>query len=211
MIACGLMFGCLCAFIANAQQIFAELYGLGEAFALAFAAIALAMAAASITNARIVMRRGMRVVCHFALTGFVVLSVLLLVADAYLAPPPLVVFLPWLGLLFYLFGLCRPNLNAIALEPMGEIAGLGRLNSWIYDDDRSLHRGMADWQRLRRLAAAVRNRFRRAELGGARLCGAGRGSAGDVHEPHRATRVSIWRPLSQECCCRPDTRPQTSL
>ena len=123
MVACGLLFGCLCGFIANAQQIFAELYGLGESFPFAFAAIALAMAAAAMTNARIVMRRGMRVVCHFALAGFVVLSVLLLLA-AYLAPPSLAVFLPWLGLLFYLFGLVSPNLNAIVLEPMGEIAGL---------------------------------------------------------------------------------------
>lgn len=123
MLACSLMFGCLCAFIANAQQIFGELYGLGDAFPLAFSSIALAMAAASMTNARIVIKRGTRVVCHTALTLFAILSVLLMVTVAW-ATPPLAVFMVWLAALFFLFSMMTPNMNAIIMEPMRNYAGL---------------------------------------------------------------------------------------
>ena len=123
MVASGLIFGCLTAYIANAQQIFGELYALGDSFAIAFSSISAAVAVASFTNARIVMSRGMRRVCHVALVGFVILSALLAVA-AYVSPPSLPVLIVWLGLLFFLFGLIGPNFNAIALEPMGAIAGL---------------------------------------------------------------------------------------
>ncbi len=123
MIATGMLFSCLCAFIAGAQQILGELYGLGDVFVFAFSAIAFSTAAAALTNARIVMRRGMRTVCHVALAGFVILAGLLAVVT-WFSVPPLGLFMAWLGCLFYLFGLVTPNFNAIVLEPMGEIAGL---------------------------------------------------------------------------------------
>lgn len=123
LLACSLMFGCLCAFIANAQQIFGEFYELGDAFPFAFGGIASAMAAASLTNARIVMRRGTRVVCHASLTAFAVLAVLLMITVS-VTTPPLPVFMAWLGLLFYLFSMMTPNMNAIIMEPMGQNAGL---------------------------------------------------------------------------------------
>lgn len=57
--ATSLVFGCLYTFIANAQQIFGELYGLGDGFVFAFAFVALAMSVSSLTNARIVVRFGL--------------------------------------------------------------------------------------------------------------------------------------------------------
>lgn len=122
-LAAGMIFGCLCTFIVSAQQIIGELYQFGEAFALVFGSVALAMAAASVTNARIVLRRGMRRVCHSALIAFVGLSAVLFVTTLFVHPPAMV-FLGCLAALFFLFSLITPNLNAIALEPMGAIAGL---------------------------------------------------------------------------------------
>lgn len=122
-LATGMIFGCLCTFIVNAQQIIGELYEFGDAFALVFGSVALAMAAASFTNARIVVRRGMRRVCHSALVAFVVVSGLLFLTTLFVHPPALV-FLGCLACLFFLFSMITPNLNAIALEPMGAIAGL---------------------------------------------------------------------------------------
>ncbi len=122
-LATGMIFGCLCTFIVNAQQIIGELYAFGDAFALVFGSVALAMAAASLTNARIVLRRGMRRVCHGALLAFVALSAVLLTIT-FFGHPPAIVFLGCLAGLFFLFSLITPNLNAIALEPMGAIAGL---------------------------------------------------------------------------------------
>ncbi len=123
MVATGLLFCCLCAFIASAQQIFGEYFGLQKGFVFAFSSVALTMAAASLTNARIVMRRGMRRVCHTALTLFFALSAVLAVTVSQVQLS-LFVFLPWLGCLFFLFSLTTPNLTAIVLEPMGASAGL---------------------------------------------------------------------------------------
>ena len=122
-LATGMIFGCLCTFIVNAQQIIGELYAFGDAFALVFGSVALAMAAASITNARIVLRRGMRRVCHGALVAFVGVSAVLFTTTLFVHPPAFL-FLGCLAVLFFLFSLITPNLNAIALEPMGAIAGL---------------------------------------------------------------------------------------
>ncbi|MEM8976670.1 MAG: multidrug effflux MFS transporter, partial [Pseudomonadota bacterium] len=108
-LATGMIFGCLCTFIVNAQQIIGELYEFGDAFALVFGSVALAMAAASLTNARIVLRRGMRRVCHGALLAFVVLSAVLLMTTL-LVHPPAYVFLGCLAALFFLFSLITPNL-----------------------------------------------------------------------------------------------------
>ena len=81
------------------------------------------MALASVTNANLVERLGMRRLSHTALTGFVVLSLLLAVATAAgVATLPL--FLAFMGALFFLFGLVAPNFNALAMEPQGHNAGL---------------------------------------------------------------------------------------
>ena len=81
------------------------------------------MAAASLTNARIVLTLGMRRVCHGALIAFVVVSAALFITTLTLHPPALV-FLGCMAVLFFLFSLITTNLNAIALQPMGAIAGL---------------------------------------------------------------------------------------
>ena len=122
-LAAGMIFGCLCTFIVNAQQIIGELYAFGDAFAFVFASVALAMAAASLTNARIVLTLGMRRVCHGALIAFVIVSAALFTTTLILHPPAFL-FLGCMAVLFFLFSLITTNLNAIALQPMGAIAGL---------------------------------------------------------------------------------------
>ena len=121
-VAMGLMFGCLLGYVSSAQQVFAEAYGLGDLFPLAFGALALAMAVSSFTNAQLVGRLGMRRMSHLALAGFVaVASVLVLVEIA--GEPSLFVFCLAIGSCFLLFGMIVPNFNAMAMEPHGHVAG----------------------------------------------------------------------------------------
>lgn len=121
-LATGFMFGCLIAYLSSAQQVFVDVYGLGSAFPAVFGAMACAQALASFTNARLVQRLGMRRVSHLALVGFVaVTAALSLVA---LGKPPLVVFGLMLAAAFFAFGLIVPNFNAIAMQPMGQVAGM---------------------------------------------------------------------------------------
>src|SRR6185312_2906501 len=68
------------AYVFSSQQIFTEVYDLGEFFPLAFAAIAIGIAAAGFLNSRIVGRYGMRVISHSALMGSLLLAAITLLA-----------------------------------------------------------------------------------------------------------------------------------
>jgi DHA1 family bicyclomycin/chloramphenicol resistance-like MFS transporter len=121
-IASGFMFACLVSYISSAQQIFVDVYDLGQLFPVMFGAIAGSLAVASFTNARMVQRLGMRRVSHSALFGL--LAVALAMSLVSLAVrPPLIVFGPLMALAFFCFGLMFANFNAIAMHPMAHVAG----------------------------------------------------------------------------------------
>lgn len=121
-VAVGLILSCLLGYIASAQQIFVDLYGLGDLFPLVFGSVALAMAAATFTNSRLVGRYGMRVVGHAAGCGFVAVAIVF-VSLAWATSPPLIVFFCVMWASTFFFGLMMPNFNAMAMEPQGHIAG----------------------------------------------------------------------------------------
>jgi DHA1 family bicyclomycin/chloramphenicol resistance-like MFS transporter len=121
-IAMGLMFGCLLGYVASAQQIFVDTYGLGDLFPLAFGAVALSMAVSSFANAQLVERLGMRRMSHLALATFVAVAGALVVIEL-LGQPSVLTFCIMIGAGFLLFGLIVPNFNALAMEPHGHIAG----------------------------------------------------------------------------------------
>lgn len=120
-IAIGFVFGCLMAYISSAQQIFVEVYDLGAAFPLVFGAVAGVQAIAAYTNAQLVQRHGMRRVSHVALVAFCISSLLLTAVSP--LEPPLLVFSVLVASVFFSFGLIMPNFNAIAMQPMGAVAG----------------------------------------------------------------------------------------
>lgn len=122
-LASGLMFGCLLAYVASAQQVFVEIFKLGDGFPIAFGAVASTMALASFMNARLVEGLGMRRVSHTALAGFVAVS-LMLAGVARFGGVNLAVFSVLLAVAFFLFGMIAPNFNALAMEPQGRHAGM---------------------------------------------------------------------------------------
>lgn len=122
-VASGFMFGTLVTYIASAQQIFVDIYGLGAAFPIAFGSVAFSMALAAFTNSRLVQRVGMRRLSHSALFAFIAVGLLMIMVTAFGRPPLLVTGL-LLASVFYLFGLIQPNFNAIAMQPVGDVAGM---------------------------------------------------------------------------------------
>ena len=121
-LASGVIFGSLFAFIASAEQVFREVFDQGESFALWFAGVALMMSFANFANARLVGRFGMRRLSHVALVAFIGVSGVLFLTMRYVAEE-LVLFYPAFAVTFALFGLIGSNFNALAMEPLGEIAG----------------------------------------------------------------------------------------
>jgi DHA1 family bicyclomycin/chloramphenicol resistance-like MFS transporter len=91
-----------------------------------FGAIAIALAGASVTNGALVRQHGMRRLSHSALIGFVLVAAIhAIVAISSVGPPPIAVFAGFLAVNLFLFGFLMPNFNAIAMEPLREIAGTG--------------------------------------------------------------------------------------
>lgn len=125
-VAAGLVFGAFLGYLSSVQQIFQELYGLGKLFPLFFAFLALGIGSASFLNARLVMRYGMRALSFWAALGVAGLSLVFLAISLALAgQPPLWSLMVYLLTSFFGIGLLFGNLNALAMEPLGHIAGVG--------------------------------------------------------------------------------------
>lgn len=117
-----LTFVALFSYIVCVQQIYGELYGLGTLFPYAFGASSIGVAVAALVSARLVRRTGMRPVAHGALAIFAS-SGLLLFALALAGNPPFWVTFGLLSIAMMAFGVQQGNVSAIALEPLGHIAG----------------------------------------------------------------------------------------
>ena len=116
------VFGSLFAFINSAQQIYVGIYDLGVWFPILFAIVAGFMALSSYLNSRLVVRVGMRRLSHGALTGFILMSGVwfLWSLGGHLPITPFVVLF---AIIMFQFGWIGSNFNAIAMEPLGHIAG----------------------------------------------------------------------------------------
>lgn len=122
MLAMTMVMGGLFGFINSAQQIFAEALGVPHLFTVIFAFIAVFMALSSLLNARIVGRLGMRRVSHAALLGYIAIAVVH-VAAVLVGFESVWTFSILQALLMFCFGLIASNFNALAMEPVGHVAG----------------------------------------------------------------------------------------
>lgn len=115
----------LFASISSIHQIFDVTYDRAESFPLWFAGIALLSGGFSLINAALVMRLGMRRLIRVAMVGMIALSLAVLGLGLVTggAALPFWVYVVWQGGIFVHTAMTMGNLNAIALEPMGHLAG----------------------------------------------------------------------------------------
>jgi len=117
----------LFSLLSSQQGIFEQRFDRAETFPTWFGIIALVSISGSIFNARMVMRLGMRRVLIGAYTGAVAITVALLALIwSGVMPEPLAfpAHVLWSIVMFAMMGLSLGNLNALAMEPVGHIAGL---------------------------------------------------------------------------------------
>jgi DHA1 family bicyclomycin/chloramphenicol resistance-like MFS transporter len=125
MVATGLIFGAFISYLGTSQQIFQEQYGLGNLFPVFFGILAAGIGLASVVNARLVMRIGMRTLSKWALRTDCILSLAFLAIAWMLGGHmPLLLFMAYMLVCFFCNGLLFSNYNALAMEPMGHIAGV---------------------------------------------------------------------------------------
>lgn len=123
-----LVFGILFGTLSTVQPIFDRSFGQDENFPLWFGLISLIAAGAGFLNARVVVRLGMRHVVRLTLIVELVCAsamVFLVLSQAVEGTAYFVLFLLWLQTVFFFFGLTIGNLNALAMQPLGHLAGLG--------------------------------------------------------------------------------------
>jgi len=119
-------YGTLFTCILLVQQVFDQFFGRADSFPEWFAIIAALSASASFLNSLLVIKLGMRRLISAALRVQVVLSTLMLlmfhsgVISGHLG---FIFFVFWVFSLFFQAGLTLGNLTALAMEPLGHIAG----------------------------------------------------------------------------------------
>lgn len=122
MLAMAFVLGGLFGFINSAQQVFVDVFHAPEWFTTIFALIAMFMAAASLLNSRIVGRLGMRRVSHGALLAYIGLTGAHALV-AWWGYESLWSFAAFQGGAMFCFGLVAPNFGAMAMDPLGHVAG----------------------------------------------------------------------------------------
>ncbi|MEM9342622.1 MAG: multidrug effflux MFS transporter [Pseudomonadota bacterium] len=122
-----LNFGMLFSLLSSIQPIMDVTFDRADSFHWWFMMIAVIAASASILNARIVMRLGMRRVAIGALALCMTTSAMLMAYGAlgnWTHPAAFPLFMIWGTSIFWSMGLTIGNLNALAMAPLGHIAGL---------------------------------------------------------------------------------------
>ena len=125
-IASGCVFAPFLAYLSTAQQIFQDVYDTGTLFPLYFGALALAVGVASALNGRLVLHYGMRKLSRGAMLLATIASVIGLgLAFAFDGVLPFWLLMAYFLFVFVCVGLLFGNLGALAMQPLGHIAGVG--------------------------------------------------------------------------------------
>ena len=122
----GMVFGSMMLYLSTAQSIFQDLYQTGRLFPWYFALLSLGAGVAGLVNGKLVVRLGMQRLTRAALIAMVLISmVLLIVTRWHQGVPPLGIFLGLGVAMFFCKGLIFGNINALAMEHLGAMAGIG--------------------------------------------------------------------------------------
>jgi len=122
----GCIFGAFLAYISASQTVFQEIYNMGEWFPYIFATLAFSIGVASFINAQLVERFGMLRLCHIALHGHIITSFVLLITTLHFnGLPPVGLLIAGLFVDFFFVGILFGNMNSLAMQPLGQVAGIG--------------------------------------------------------------------------------------
>jgi DHA1 family bicyclomycin/chloramphenicol resistance-like MFS transporter len=125
VLAQAVLFGGFASYLSTSEVVYTEVFDRRTLFPILFGATALAMGAATLLNGRVVERIGLPRMLRIDVVSYLIAaSSLLGVALVTGGEPPLSAYLIVLVLLLCSHAMLIPNLNARAMEPMGDIAGM---------------------------------------------------------------------------------------
>ncbi|MGD9918397.1 MAG: multidrug effflux MFS transporter [Paenirhodobacter sp.] len=119
-------FGQMFTLLSTAQQLYAA-YGVTTTFPYWFGAGAIVAGTASLFNARFVMRLGMQRLArggYLMQIGFSAVMLVLVLSGFVTGPQALPVLFIWVVSVFFIAGITFGNINAMAMQRMGHLAGM---------------------------------------------------------------------------------------
>lgn len=124
LLVLGVISGAFIAYLSTAQQVFHDMYGLGEKLPLTIACLATTYGIACFTNAKLVQALGMRKLVGFALMLVICSSAVYALVILVLGHnPSLPYHLIYMAMVIFSFGFLFENVVTLALETMGDLAG----------------------------------------------------------------------------------------
>lgn len=119
----GLFFGSFIGYLNSSQQIFQGQFQTGKMFNVYFGLLALVFGLSSLFNSRFVEKWGMHFISQRAVLAVIISSAGFLGLHTFSAIH-LWMFMAYMTIIFFSFGLIFGNVNAMAMEPMGHVAGI---------------------------------------------------------------------------------------
>lgn len=120
-----LLFSALSSYVSSSERLVGEVYGQPALFPWIFAAIGMGMSVCTLINSRLSVRLGARrAIRSLLLVYTIVAGILLLITLMSNNQPGITVFFSGVGILLAINLAIEPNSSALALEPMGQMAGL---------------------------------------------------------------------------------------
>ncbi|GAA4810750.1 multidrug effflux MFS transporter [Litoribaculum gwangyangense] len=121
----GFITGSFMVYLSTSQQIFQKQYNLADMFPYIFASLAISVGLATFLNSRLVVRFGMFKIAYVSCIAYAVISILYVMLFFSGHNPSIYVLLGFFALQFFAVGFLFGNLRALAMEPLGHIAGIG--------------------------------------------------------------------------------------
>mgnify|MGYP000514440447 CR=1 FL=1 len=121
----GFITGSFMVYLSTAQQIFQVQYDLADMFPYIFASLAISVGLATYLNSQLVVKYGMWRISFIAVIAYVTISVLYVILFWASPNPGILVLISFFALQFFAIGFLFGNLRALAMQPIGHIAGIG--------------------------------------------------------------------------------------
>lgn len=123
-IIAGLIFGVFLLYLSTSQAMFDQIYDKGESFPFYFALLASGFGLAAFLNSKFVMKYGMHRLSVGSVFGLIGIGGLFLLFS-FLGDQDFVAFMIICYGLMFCAGVIFSNLSAMAMQPLGKVAGLG--------------------------------------------------------------------------------------
>lgn len=121
----GFITGSFMVYLSTSQQIFENQYNLADMFPYIFASLAISIGLATYLNSVLVVKFGMLRLAYLSTIAYVVVSVAYVFLFWSGNNPSIYVVIVFFALQFFAIGFLFGNLRALAMQPIGHIAGIG--------------------------------------------------------------------------------------